>query len=90
MDGSLLVLCAIAFVIAFLWAVRTPSNWQKLVIQSAKDENIEPLINAWSKRPPLVGVINHFFPVTFWMGSLVLVTSVGLCVLGDWKRNWNE
>ena len=54
MDGFFVVICAIIFVIALFWAVRTPSNWQKLVIQSAKDENIEPLTNALSKRPPLV------------------------------------
>ena len=38
----------------------------------------------------VIGLINHFFPITFWIGSLILVASVGLCIVGDWKRNWNE
>ena len=37
----------------------------------------------------LVGVINHLYPVTFWLGSLLIAVSVGIAVIFDWKRNWN-
>lgn len=38
----------------------------------------------------LIGIINHLFPITFWMGTLVFIVVVGLCIYGDWRRNWNE
>ena len=37
-----------------------------------------------------IGIINHLFPITFWFGTLVLVVVLGVCVFGDWRRNWNE
>ena len=38
----------------------------------------------------MIGVINHNFPITFWLGTLVLIVVLGVCVYGDWMRNWNE
>jgi hypothetical protein len=54
MESLPVVLSALAFLSAFLWAVRTPSNWQKLIQQAAKDCSVEPLIAELLKRPPLV------------------------------------
>ena len=36
-----------------------------------------------------VGITNHFFPITFWLGSLLLFVIFAISILGDWKRNWN-
>ena len=36
-----------------------------------------------------VGLTNHYFPITFWPGSLLVAIAFVLCLLGDWKRNWN-
>ena len=38
----------------------------------------------------IIGVVNHNFPITFWFGTLVLIVVLGICVYGDWTRNWNE
>ena len=38
----------------------------------------------------VIGVVNHNFPITFWFGTLIMVLVVGLCIYGDWRRNWNE
>lgn len=54
MDGISIVVCATIFLGAFVWALRSPSNWQRLVFQAAKDQQIEPLVDELSKRPPLV------------------------------------
>ena len=54
MDGISIVVCAMIFLGAFVWALRSPSNWQRLVFQAAKDQQIEPLVDELSKRPPLV------------------------------------
>jgi hypothetical protein len=54
MDGIFIVVCATIFLGAFVWALRSPSNWQRLVFQAAKDQQIEPLVDELSKRPPLV------------------------------------
>ena len=37
-----------------------------------------------------IGLINHLFPITFWIGTLVMIVVLGLCIYGDWRRNWNE
>ncbi len=37
-----------------------------------------------------IGIINHLFPITFWFGTLLMVVVLGLCIYGDWRRNWNE
>ena len=37
-----------------------------------------------------IGIINHLFPVTIWLGTLVLIVSLGVSLYGDWTRNWNE
>ena len=37
-----------------------------------------------------IGVINHLFPITFWIGTLIMIVVLGLCVYFDWRRNWNE
>lgn len=39
---------------------------------------------------PFIGIVNHLFPITFWFGTLILVVVLGLCIYGDWRRNWNE
>ena len=38
----------------------------------------------------VIGVVNHNFPITFWFGTLILIVVLGICVYGDWTRNWNE
>ncbi|MAA79812.1 MAG: hypothetical protein CL916_11180 [Deltaproteobacteria bacterium] len=37
-----------------------------------------------------IGIIGHLFPVTIWLGTLISMVVVGLCLYGDWTRNWNE
>lgn len=38
----------------------------------------------------VIGIVNHNFSITFWFGTLVLMLVLGICVYGDWRRNWNE
>ena len=54
MDGISTVVCATIFLGAFVWAIRTPSTWKRLVLQAAKDEDVKPLVAELSKRPILV------------------------------------
>ena len=54
MDGIFTVVCATIFLGAFVWAIRTPSTWKRLVLQAAKDQQLQPLVAELFNRPPLV------------------------------------
>ena len=54
MDGIFIVVGMTIFLCGLVWAIRTPSTWNRLVFQAAKEEDVEPLVTELFNRPPLV------------------------------------
>ena len=54
MTGILIATAVGGFLLLFTWAARTPSRWEVLIQNAAKDGHLDPLLEELSARPEML------------------------------------